>query len=439
MKKTTLIFIILTGLFIGAQAQEYNWEYVNTLTGEQMLHVYAQGEDTVYVVGGNGLIAKSTDKGLTWEKQHFTNGVTLNDIVFCNNELGFIVGNNGTILRTQNAGVSWEQMNSGTAQNLKAIAAFDLNNVWAIGDEWDKSYGSNNQGIIQSTDMGDTWSVKYLIPDEIYNYVDVYAAFGGLSDIECKDNKGCITGYAVSGGTIILKTEDRGVNWRWHFGNGDRGISSLCFTNSRLYGLDLPSGIVFTDDFTNDYAAWNSVIGTGSDYDESCVFIDDQIGYELVWGSWCYDRVQIRIFKTLNVGKNWDEELRICQNTNYSRSNFSFSSNKIFGYVARGTDIFRTPYTGEFNISETDITKSENSTLILQQHENELLISSDSKMIDKVVFFSVDGVEIMQKTVQSNSVEIDVYNLPAGVYLINAQFADKTTETVKWVNNNKIR
>jgi photosystem II stability/assembly factor-like uncharacterized protein len=86
------------------KTQAQMWGYTNKITGEWMRKVEVQGLDTVYIVGENGLIAKSIDQGETWNKQYYSTQVALNDIVFFDYYTGFIVGDRGTILKTTDAG-----------------------------------------------------------------------------------------------------------------------------------------------------------------------------------------------------------------------------------------------------------------------------------------------------------------------------------------------
>ena len=146
--KTKLIVIaaiIFMSLTVSVSAQ--SWEYVNTLQNEWLQKICTQGEDTVYIVGQNGLIAKSTDRALTWNKQYISSKVTLNDIIFCSHTTGFAVGNGGTILKTTDAGANWIPVTSSTTNNINAIAASGLDNIWAVGD---------NNLILKSIDLGNT-------------------------------------------------------------------------------------------------------------------------------------------------------------------------------------------------------------------------------------------------------------------------------------------
>ncbi|MGB4414025.1 MAG: YCF48-related protein, partial [Paludibacter sp.] len=171
--KTKLLLIAITLLLsspilLKAQTTQYAWDYVSTLQNEWLQKICTQGLDTVYVVGRNGLIAQSTDRVLTWNKQYPVTA-QLNDIIFCNHTTGFAVGNNGTILRTTNAGTTWTQQNSGVTVNLNAIAATGTDNIWAVGD---------SGKVVYSTNAGVTWQKKD------------FSTLTNLNDISFRNNIG---------------------------------------------------------------------------------------------------------------------------------------------------------------------------------------------------------------------------------------------------------
>src|ERR1035437_1643192 len=105
------ILLLASPVLLKAQTPEYEWEYISSMQNEWLQKICTQGLDTVYVVGYKGLIAQSTDRALTWNKQYPVT-TQLNDIIFCNHTTGFAVGNNGTILSTTDAGVNWTQQAS---------------------------------------------------------------------------------------------------------------------------------------------------------------------------------------------------------------------------------------------------------------------------------------------------------------------------------------
>ena len=422
MKTKILLSIICACSFFKLQAQEaQEWEYVCSLTGEQLCKVFAQGENTVYVVGENGLIAKSTDNGLTWSKQYFSNKETLNDIIFCNDNVGFIVGNNGTILRTQNAGSSWEQMASGTDLNLNAIAAFDLNNIWAVG---------NSSLIVHSLDMGETWITQHLVLDNL-----------SLDDIKCKENRGYVVGYVVGYGGIVLKTEDRGVTWEEQILTEYYTVRSLSFADNRVYALG-DDNIIFTDDNID----WYILDGATNIGNKSAIYFhsNNQQGfvasYGYTTGGGC--GMGFWILETNDGGNIWEQASlgdNFSQCGNSSQNNFAFSSDNEFGYCLLMGLLLRTPYTGEFEDCGSNGALNEiqsDRVLTLDQKGNELKINSELKIMDKVELIAIDGRKITQKNGQANTLNIDVSTLPKGIYLVNVLFSDKTNYSIKWVKNN---
>ena len=118
-KLFALVTILILSLSVSVKAQ--TWEYVNTLQNEWLQKVCTQGLDTVYIVGQNGLIAKSTNRALTWNKQYISSKTTLNDVIFINHTIGFAVGANGTIIKTTDAGTNWTlQTNETWRQGTKS-------------------------------------------------------------------------------------------------------------------------------------------------------------------------------------------------------------------------------------------------------------------------------------------------------------------------------
>jgi photosystem II stability/assembly factor-like uncharacterized protein len=186
MKTKLTLFLLLLASSLQLMFSQ-TWEYSNALEGEWMRKICTQGLDTVYIVGHNGLIARSTDRSATWTKQYPVTA-QLNDIIFCNHATGFAVGNNGTILKTTDSGDSWTQVSSGTTQNLNAIAAASIGNIWTVGD---------NGVALYSRDGGNIWQEKNL------------SLTAKLNDVSFRNG----TGYIVGNNSVCYKTTDTGENW----------------------------------------------------------------------------------------------------------------------------------------------------------------------------------------------------------------------------------
>jgi len=408
------------------------WEYVRSIENsgwgyptDQMNKVYAQGDNTVYLIGENGYIAKSSDNALTWNKQYFPTKETFNDIAFCNDNIGFIVGNNGTILRTEDAGANWTQLNSGTTQNINAIAATSENYIWAVG---------NNGLILESTDIGETWAIK--------DYTDNR----NLYDIKFKGDVGYIVGDRNQ---VICIKEGAPYYWlRKAYDNPDEydKITSLSITNDRVYALveryasydgDM---IVYTSDNENwsifNLSSEDSYFPITNDLTQ-IFFQNDYTAYvayfpPLPTGS-ASGGNRFALAKTVDGGKTWyDQSFPGPYWQMSDKVDFSFSENGEYGYLASGNVLLRTPYTGDFYVGLPNI-KSENSDLILKQQGHELQISSPTKTITNIEIFSATGVKLLQEKKQAQELSIAVNNLQKGVYVINVLFSDRTNSIAKWI------
>ena len=425
MKTKILISLICICSLFKMQAQTQEWEWVCSLVDESLCKVYTQGADTVYVVGENGLIAQSTDKGITWDKKRLTDVIytvdgndqrtTLNDIIFCNHDVGFIVGDKGIILRTRDAGFSWEQMTSGTGQNINAIAAFDLDNIWVVGDDG---------LIINSINMGETWITKPLLSDNLC-----------LFDLKCKGNKGYITGQ----GGIVLKTEDRGTTWEEQVLTGYAEydeIRSLSITDSKVYAWG-KDGIIFTGNNIN----WHILEDRVEKGNSSICFQDGQKGFAASYAyTTCGDcGVGFWIHETIDNGNTWKETYYKFFQGRGNTGNFAFSPNNEFGYCIMGKYLVRTPYTGEFSACSDyngiNVIQSENQLTISQIEKNKLLVKSESKPIESISMFNISGTKV-SATNWTNSAEeysLEIGSLPQGAYLIKVILNDNGILVYKWI------
>lgn len=154
--------------------------------------------------------------------------VTLNSVYFVNTFIGFIAGNNGIILKTTNKGLNWLSMNSASEKNLHSVYFTDENKGYAVGDSiilktvnggisWTSqslSYpmkcvffinshvgyiAAYSGTVIKTTNSGENWTASIAL-DPAANYTSIF-----FSDIN--------TGYIVGLSGRYLKTTDAGIGW----------------------------------------------------------------------------------------------------------------------------------------------------------------------------------------------------------------------------------
>jgi len=99
---------------------------------------YDQGfisiSDTIFLVGTNRAIVKSSNYGITWSLLNTNLGTITNDtihfysIYMYNLNIGFIAGEKGCILKTIDGGLTWSYQ-SITNNDLKSITMIDQNNI----------------------------------------------------------------------------------------------------------------------------------------------------------------------------------------------------------------------------------------------------------------------------------------------------------------------
>ncbi len=140
------------------------WHPVETRLGHNLYDIFPiRGK--LFVVGSEELIAVSTNKGVSWEKIPTidnTNQV-YKAITFSDDRNGTVVGSGGYVLRTTDGGMSWNRQESKVGQWLLSVTFVDSLRGWAVGN-----YGT----IIHTTDAGKSWVQQYLPdPEWLNSYV----------------------------------------------------------------------------------------------------------------------------------------------------------------------------------------------------------------------------------------------------------------------------
>jgi|GEM_PF-2103710 len=163
-----------------------------------------------WIVGGQGLLLKSADSGMTWSVQPTPTSQDLTGIVFLDAQTGWVAGNHGTILHTGDGGITWTSQSSGTITDLRAIWFVDNLNGWAAG---------SNGLVLKTTNGGATWEALEDLGDVI------------LLDIAFANAE---RGWVVGIDGSIFRTDDGGENWVRQSSDTTEGLAGVFFWDENL-------------------------------------------------------------------------------------------------------------------------------------------------------------------------------------------------------------
>ncbi|MEM9821423.1 MAG: hypothetical protein AAF985_10140 [Bacteroidota bacterium] len=123
-------------------------------------------ENTVHALG-YGIVLRSTDGGLTWERNEVKSDF-YRSVHFPSANVGYAVGYVGTILKTTDAGVSWEKLRNG---DKIFVGDKPFRSVFFSSEEQGYIVGDN--GLFWTTsDGGEQWKEVRSFPD-----VDLHDVF----------------------------------------------------------------------------------------------------------------------------------------------------------------------------------------------------------------------------------------------------------------------
>jgi photosystem II stability/assembly factor-like uncharacterized protein len=254
----------------------------------------------------------------------------------------------------------WYPQNSGTSSYLVSVQFIDQNTGWIIGTEsqgvfilfettnggidwfekdtllssnvgfittsyflnnstgWFAAYIDETGNIYKTTDGGDNWLLQFSTsPYEL------------LTDIQFTDS---LTGFSAGSGQLssgyVYKSTDGGNNWELSLGPDSAIMThSLSFLNKDT-GWAAGSNIFKT---INGGVTWQEQLNIEPDFFTSVQFINDNIG----WAS-----TQSSIFKTMNGGNSWFQQSAF-------GSTKTFFIDALNGWLIDGSDIYHSVNGGD--------------------------------------------------------------------------------------------
>ncbi len=287
-----------------------DWSYTFA-SGDAYRGVHFINQNTGWVVGQSGKIAKTTDSGTTWSTQNSGTSQILSSVYFSDASTGYTAGSQGTILKTTNGGTNWNPLSSATAEWLYSVYFIDANTGYSVG---------GNGTIMKTTNSGTNWIQQS--SGTTYTLKDVFFADA--------NNGIAVGGYAGLG--IILRTTNSGTTWTTQNSGTINFLSSVYFIDANTGYTVGDSGTIFKT--TNGGANWDALSsGTNEDL-RSVYFIDANVGYIVSEHS---------IYKTNNGGSNWFEDEVPGGLWGMNEVQIVFENNTAIGFGA-GYGILRTSF-----------------------------------------------------------------------------------------------
>lgn len=160
------------------------------------------------IIGGAGVYVISTDGGATWSVD--TTIPDLFDVHFPAPTVGYRCGEAGLVHKTTDGGLTWQDVSIPTGQDIFAIFFIHPDTGWAVGTV-------DSQAVIFYTpDGGQTWIRQFS------------GVVQPLYDIHCVDANTC---WAVGDGGTILATSDGGNTWAVRNSGTTQALFAVHFVN----------------------------------------------------------------------------------------------------------------------------------------------------------------------------------------------------------------
>jgi photosystem II stability/assembly factor-like uncharacterized protein len=214
-----IYFIILLSMTLFANFAE------GATSSEPDLHrVFFFDTKTGYAFGtsqNKSVIIKTTDGGLSWETVYQME-FPLSGIHFHSPDEGIVVGGKGTILSTSDGGKTWSQANSGTDQDLSAIARSTSGATFVAGQK---------STLLRSDDNGGSWR-RIVLPSSV-DLTDLVILPSGMLYVLGRDR--------------LFASPDSGTTWITHGPYKWDTFSRLAFLDEKVGFLGSKSLFRTTD------------------------------------------------------------------------------------------------------------------------------------------------------------------------------------------------
>ncbi|HEX2788130.1 MAG TPA: YCF48-related protein [Ignavibacteria bacterium] len=276
----------------------YNATFINESTG------FVTGTGYRYPNEQNIGIIKTTNSGVSWETSPNTAGV--GKIYMINQNTGFTAGEFG-VLKTVNSGYNWNSVLSSFNIHLSSIWFQDINTGIATGEVG---------RIYRTANSGSTWETQII--DDSY-YTDVFF-LNNLTGFICGKDRG----------GAFLKTTNGGINWTSHTivgGTNQFNAASIYFINENIGFITGDGGLYKTVDNGN---IWFQIDFIYTEFDAQIKFYNN-IGL-LTGTSGTY-------YKSTDYGFSWN---KYNTGTHHTINGISIVNDSTYVFVGDGFTVLKT-------------------------------------------------------------------------------------------------
>lgn len=254
--------------------------------------IYFEDKNKGYIVAGDGVFGSSVDGGHTWVSKVISNE-NLNGIAVTSDSGIYIAGDAGLLLKSTNSGLDWEKLAFPTSNNLTSIQITETGlgtitskNIYSttdFGSSWYKSSGVDEAETIYVTASSPSSYMNRYI-EQSGKYIETYSNYKIKGRYPAATKvKNCDNGCIVGSNSYLASIQGHPVHNP--VGNNYKILDSFFFSASE--------GVIFSSNglmTTENGADWsiNSYPGSGYLYNFKADFLDTKHGYISINGAFYY-------------------------------------------------------------------------------------------------------------------------------------------------------
>jgi len=254
-----ILFVLISSFHQSYGQYEFEWQRKNIDSNASIRGLCAVSEDIIWLSGTGGTVAKSIDKGESWELLTVEGGESLDfrDIQAYDGKTAIVMssgsGTKSKIYKTIDGGQSWDVVHVNTHKDgfFNGMAFWDDQNGILAGDPL-----SNHLYIALTTDGGNTWNEVHYSRIPEMNYQEYSFAGSGTHVAVYEEGQAWI---GTGGKTArVFYSQDWGETWNVTDTPANQGKSTTGLFSIKF--KDHSFGIAVGGDYNKTSDASNNVV-----------------------------------------------------------------------------------------------------------------------------------------------------------------------------------